>query len=321
MALRAAARRRVCARSSAFASRPARGTSRPERQRHAERDGDRVPAVVGQRQEGRVVARPTLVTPTLAVKPGRASFFASSTARSPPSMSALARPQLVAMPVAEAVELVAVHGNGGPHQRRHRRHRRLRGPVEQGVESRRESRALPPEQVPAVDDAGYLRLQPDHGLLQPLAGGVAGAGQGLVVLEQRLLLAGEAERGVDVRQVVVALLDLGDDVPAGLPWYRCRRAVASSSATRSRSSRVPNQGNDWVRVTLLSWGPTRVSTLRRAWVKLTTGSGSAATWGDRSRAASYRARDSRNRRIALDRRRHVGAQIRRDGVEVERVIR
>ena len=34
--------------------------------------------------------RPTLVTPKLAVKPGRAFFRASSTDRSPPSMSALA---------------------------------------------------------------------------------------------------------------------------------------------------------------------------------------------------------------------------------------
>ena len=159
--------------------------------------------------------RPTLVTPTLAVKLGRPFLCARSTAPSPPFDERARGQQLLPVALAQVVETLAVEVDVGARQRRHAGYRLRDGAVSQVIEPRRRRAALPVQLVLPIEHARKLRLQAEHRLLQSLAGGVAGPCDRLVVIEQRPLLAREAERGVDVPQVVERLLDLGDDVPAG----------------------------------------------------------------------------------------------------------
>ena len=225
----------------------------------------------------------------------------------------------MAVEVAEAVELVAVDRDGRPRQRRHRRHRFLRGPVEQGVETRREGRAPPLEQVPAVDDPGDLRLQPDHRLLQPLTGGVAGAGQGLVVLEQRLLLARETEVGVDVSEVVVDLLDAGDHVaPGRVVEVAQRRRLEQRDPAPQRQGAEPGEGLGQGDAVELGADPGlhAAQGLGEAHDRV----GQRRDLGRPLPGRLIACERLQDRGIALDRRRHVGAQVGRGGVEVERVL-
>ena len=226
----------------------------------------------------------------------------------------------MAVPLAQALQLLAVDVHGGPHEGRHGRYGLLRRAVAQRVEPCRERRPLPFEQVPPLDDPGDLRLQPDHRLLQALPRGVAGPGQRLVVFEQRLLLPGEAERGVHVAEVVVGLLDLGDDVSPG-------RLVEVAERRRFEQRDAPPQ---------LQGAEPRKALGQRDAVELRADPGlhAAQRLGEADDRVGQRG-DLRHplpggfvmrlrledRRIAFDRGVHVGPQLRRDGVEVERILR
>ena len=293
----------------------------PERHGNPQRDGERVPAVVRKRRQvGRTGPAPDVDDPHARgeARPGAPAGqldgpFAALDERA-------GRPQLVAVPFAEAVQPLAVEREGGPRQARHGRHRIVRRPVAQGVEAGREHGAPAVEPEPAVDDPGDLRLQPDHRLQQALAGGVAGPGQRLVVRQQRLLFAGEAERRVDVSEVVVDLLDLRGDVPPGRLMQVAQRLRLQPRDPAPQGERAePGERLGQRHAVDLRADPGLHAAQRLREADDRVGQG-----GDPRRPAQggFVARTGlEDGGIAFHRRGHVGAQIRRRGVEVERVLR
>jgi hypothetical protein len=126
-------------------------------------------------------------------------------------------------------QLGQVEGRRGVDRRRrelHGRHRRLRRPVDQRIEPGRERLTLLPEHIQATEDSRQLGLDLDHGLLQTGAARVPILREPLVVLEDRLLLLADGDRGVHVAEVVEDRLHLRDHVALPcVPGFERRRRV------------------------------------------------------------------------------------------------
>ena len=226
-------------------------------------------------------------------------------------------PQLLAVPIAEADQLLSLQLDGGARQRRHARQRLVGGPPAQRVQARLEHGALLLQPVPPVDDPGDLRLQPDHRLLQALTRGVAGAGERFVVLQQGALFAGEAQRGVRVAELEVRLLHLRDDVPlVRLVHVVQRRCLLQRHLAPQVERAEPGKGLAHGEAVELRTDP-RLHAPQRLRERQ-DGVGQRRDLRNPLAGGAVACPGFQDGRVELERARHVGPQLRRGGMEVRR---